>query len=81
MEHRTTVVAVNGSPHAGVGNTALLLEMLRPTLTAEGVALDGVTLSDHAIEYCTGCAFCMEQGKCWIPDEHAGVVQRLLDEG
>lgn len=79
MNHRTTVVAVNGSPHAGAGNTGLLIEMLRPTLASEGVALDVVNLSDCAIEYCTGCAFCIDQGKCWIPDEHAGVVQRLLD--
>jgi multimeric flavodoxin WrbA/putative sterol carrier protein len=79
MNAKPTVVAVNGSPHAGVGNTALMIEMLRPALAAEGFALEVITLTDHAIEYCTGCAWCLDKGRCWIPDDHAGIVQRLLD--
>jgi multimeric flavodoxin WrbA/putative sterol carrier protein len=79
MNATPTIVAVNGSPHAGVGNTAMMLEMLRPTLAAEGFALEVITLGEHRIEYCVGCAFCMEKGKCWIPDDHAGIARRLLD--
>ncbi len=79
MNAKPTVVAINGSPHAGVGNTAMMLEMLRPGLAAEGFALEVITLSEHRIEYCVGCAFCMEKGKCWIPDDHAGIARRLLD--
>jgi NAD(P)H-dependent FMN reductase/putative sterol carrier protein len=78
MDSKPTVVAVNGSPHAGVGNTALMIEMLRPALAAEGFALEVITLSEHEIGYCVGCAFCMEKGKCWIRDDHAAVVERLL---
>lgn len=78
MENRFTIVAINGSPHMGIGNTALLLEMLRPPLAEQGCALEVVALCGHAIEYCTGCALCMEKGRCWIPDDHHAIVERLL---
>ncbi len=32
MESRFTIVAVNGSPHAGAGNTALMLAMIGDSL-------------------------------------------------
>jgi multimeric flavodoxin WrbA/putative sterol carrier protein len=78
MEHPFTIVAVNGSPHSGSGNTALMLEMLRQPLAEQGCALKVVALCEHEIEYCTGCALCMEKGKCWIPDDHHAIVERLL---
>jgi len=78
VESHFTIVAVNGSPHAGIGNTALMLEMLRQPLAEQGCSLEVVTLCEHEIDYCTGCALCMEKGKCWIPDDHHGIVERLL---
>jgi multimeric flavodoxin WrbA len=78
MESRFTIVAVNGSPHAGIGNTAMMLEMLRQPLAEQDCALEVLTLCEHEIEYCTGCALCMEKGKCWIPDDHHAIVERLL---
>ena len=78
MDHRFSVVAVNGSPHAGIGNTALMLDMLRQPLAEQDCGLEVVTLCEHAVEYCVGCGLCMEKGKCWIPDDHHGIVERLL---
>lgn len=78
MKSRFTIVAVNGSPHAGIGNTAMMLEMLRPTLAEKGLALEVINLCEHAIDYCVGCGVCMEKGRCWIQDDHAGLVERLL---
>jgi multimeric flavodoxin WrbA/putative sterol carrier protein len=78
MESRFTVIAVNGSPHTGIGNTALLLEMLRQPLADNGCTLDVVALCDHEIDYCTGCAHCLEKGQCWIPDGHRAIAERLL---
>ena len=78
MPVKPTIVAINGSPHAGVGNTAMMLEMLRDTLTEEGLALEVINLCEKDIEYCVGCGLCMEKGKCWIADEHSEIVQRLL---
>jgi multimeric flavodoxin WrbA/putative sterol carrier protein len=78
MTDQPTVVAVNGSPHAGYGNTAQMIEMLRAPLAQEGFALEVITLGEHRIDYCLGCAFCLEKGRCWIPDDHAGLVKRLL---
>ncbi|MBU4278556.1 MAG: NAD(P)H-dependent oxidoreductase [Proteobacteria bacterium] len=79
MSGQKTIVAINGSPHGGIGNTSQMIEMLRPTLEAEGLALEVITLHDKDIDYCTGCALCLEKGKCWIPDEHRGLVKKLLD--
>jgi len=37
-----------------------------------------VNLAEQNIEYCTGCAFCMEKGRCWIDDDHRKIVEKLL---
>jgi multimeric flavodoxin WrbA/putative sterol carrier protein len=78
MFEKPTIVAVNGSPHAGIGNTALMIEMLRPTLAEEGFELEVINLGGQNIEYCTGCAFCMEKGQCWIVDDHRMILEKLL---
>ncbi len=78
MENQPNIVAVNGSPHAGIGNTSMMIEMLRPTLVQEGFELEVIHLADLDIEYCTGCAFCMEKGKCWIDDDHRRVTEKLV---
>ena len=61
MFDKPTIVAVNGSPHAGIGNTALMIEMLRPTLGQEGFDLEIIHLTGKDIQYCTGCGFCLEK--------------------
>jgi multimeric flavodoxin WrbA len=73
-----TIVAINGSPHAGIGNTSLMIEMLREPLTRSGFDLEVIELCDHRIDFCIGCGVCMDKGNCWIPDDHHGVVKRLL---
>ncbi len=78
MESPCTIVAANGSPHAGAGNTALMLAMIGESLDRLGIRLDVIHLGDHTIEYCVGCGYCMENGKCWVPDDHAAIVGRLL---
>lgn len=78
MSDKPTVVAINGSPHEGIGNTARMIEMMRPTLQAEGFALEHLYVCQHEIDYCYGCGWCMEKGRCWIPDDHAKLVDKLL---
>jgi multimeric flavodoxin WrbA len=78
MESPFTIAAVNGSPHAGAGNTALMLAMIGDSLSRLGHRLDVIHLTDHVIEYCVGCGYCMEKGKCWVPDDHAAILDRLL---
>jgi putative sterol carrier protein/NAD(P)H-dependent FMN reductase len=78
MSKQGKIVAINGSPHKGIGNTNMMIEMLRPTLEAEGFDLEVIELADQEIDYCTGCALCLEKGKCWIPDDQRGIVERLL---
>lgn len=78
MNANHTVVAVNGSPHAGAGNTAMMIGMIKESLAAEGIVVETIDLCKREIEYCTGCGHCMEKGKCWIVDDHAGIADRLL---
>jgi multimeric flavodoxin WrbA len=79
MDTKPSIVAVNGSPHAAVGNTALMIEMLRPSLLQEGFQLEVLHLANHNIEYCRGCGFCMEKGACWIDDDQRLILKKLLN--
>lgn len=78
MESSISVVAVNGSPHTGAGNTALMLAMIGDSLNRLGLKLDVIHLADYQVEYCVGCGYCLENGKCWVPDDHPAILDRLL---
>ena len=78
MSENPTIVAVNGSPHAGAGNTSMMIEMLRDPLSQEGFNLEIINLCEKEIDYCYGCGFCLEKGKCWIDDDHRSIAKRLL---
>ena len=80
MFEKPTIVALNGSPHAGMGNTLLMIEMLRPIVKEEGFELEVIHLAGQNVEYCTGCGFCMEKGRCWINDDHRKIMEKLLSE-
>jgi multimeric flavodoxin WrbA len=73
------VVAVNGSPHEGFGNTAQMLAMLGENLSREGLELEEIFLSQHQIGFCTGCATCLETGACWVRDDYNSVVRSVLE--
>ena len=79
MTDRKKIVAINGSPHAGIGNTSIMIEMMRPTFEAEGFDIEHIYIAEKSIEYCVGCALCMEKGKCWIDDDHRRIVRKMLD--
>ncbi len=72
------VVAINGSPHGAAGNTGIMLGMLGEALAEHGLSMEVITLADKKINYCVGCALCLDKGACWQRDEHAGIVRRLL---
>jgi multimeric flavodoxin WrbA/putative sterol carrier protein len=78
MSNQLKVVAINGSPHAGVGNASIMTQMMKPTLAADGIELEEIFLADKRIEYCVGCGVCLEKGKCWRQDDHGGIVAKLL---
>lgn len=78
MPERPLVVALNGSPHGGMGNSGQLIEMLRPVLEEQGLELEVMELAGLEIGYCIGCAQCLRGGKCWQQDDHQRVMDRLL---
>jgi multimeric flavodoxin WrbA/putative sterol carrier protein len=73
------VVAVNGSPHEGFGNTSQMLAMLGENLSRAGLELEEIFLSQHQIGFCTGCATCLETGACWVRDDYNSVVRSVLE--
>ena len=72
------IAALNGSPHENLGNTALLLDMLRGALENQGIEMEEIHLGRQRIEYCTGCGLCIRSGDCWIKDDHGELVEKLL---
>jgi len=79
MPDRKKVVAINGSPHAGLGNTSQMIAMLRPHMEQEGFELEELFLSQHKINYCIGCGVCIEKGACWITDDYKSVSKKVLE--
>lgn len=73
-----TIIAINGSPHAGNGNTYMMLDMLRAPLLEQGFLLEIINLVEYDIKFCTGCGFCLENGGCWIDDDHHEIVSKLM---
>jgi len=78
MSNRLKVVAINGSPHAGGGNTSIMTQMMAPALAAEGIDLEEIFLAEYRIEYCVGCGVCIEKGKCWRQDDHGKIIEKTL---
>ncbi len=78
MSNQLKVVAVNGSPHAGIGNTSIMIQMMKPVFASEGIDLEEICLAEKRIEYCVGCGVCMEKGRCWRQDDHGEIVAKLL---
>ncbi|MBU4372417.1 MAG: NAD(P)H-dependent oxidoreductase [Proteobacteria bacterium] len=78
MTDQLRVVAINGSPHGAIGNTSQMIRMIGEGLSREGIVLEEILLTDKAIAYCIGCAVCLEKGKCWRKDDHAGITDALF---
>ena len=78
MSDTLKVVAINGSPHMGIGNTHLLLRMIQSALAEEDVVFEEIFLADKKIDYCIGCAVCLEKGRCIRQDDHQEVIEKLL---
>jgi multimeric flavodoxin WrbA len=79
MTESYRVIAINGSPHEGFGNTSQMLTMLRQNLAREGLELEEIFLSQQQIGYCTGCGTCLETEGCWVRDDYKSVVRTVLE--
>jgi multimeric flavodoxin WrbA len=79
MSEQIKVVAINGSPHGTAGNTGQMLEMIATHLSEEGLDLEEISLAEKSIEYCAGCALCLEKSGCWRNDDQREIIGKLLD--
>jgi multimeric flavodoxin WrbA len=73
------VLAINGSPHRGRGNTALILEPFLEGLRGGGAEVELLCTRDLHINPCLGCFGCWTKtpGKCVQEDDMAGLLPRL----
>jgi multimeric flavodoxin WrbA/putative sterol carrier protein len=72
------IVVINGSPHVNGSNTSFMTQMMVPTLSSEGFDVEEIFLAEKQIEFCMGCAACLEKGRCWRKDDHAEIVKEVL---
>lgn len=75
---RKKVVAINASPHVGIGNTEQMIQMLAAGLEAREVDLEQIHLAGKDMAYCIGCALCLDKGKCWQNDDYGPIAEKLL---
>jgi len=80
MAKKPKIIAINGSPNRHGGNTGQMLHMLEKTLSKEGCEMETICLAEKRTWFCAGCGFCLENvaGKCWIKDDHRGIVDNML---
>ncbi len=79
MNTAKTIVAINGSPHEGIGNTSQMIQMVGKNLATYDIALDEIFLSAQHIKYCTGCAMCLDKGICWLKDDFKALIKKVLE--
>lgn len=79
MTESYRVIAINGSPHEGFGNTSQMLAMLGQNLAREGLELEEIFLNQQQIGFCTGCGTCLETEGCWVRDDHKSVMRSVLE--
>jgi len=75
------VLAINGSPHGGKGNTALILDPFLEGLRDAGADVELVCTRDLDINPCLGCFGCWIKtpGKCVQQDDMAGLLHLLRE--
>jgi len=73
------VLAINGSPHRGKGNTALILAPFLEGLRDGGAEVELLCTRELHINPCLGCFRCWIKtpGKCVQEDDMAGLLPRL----
>ena len=73
------VLAINGSPHKGKGNTGLILDPFLEGLRDGGAEVELVNTRDLHINPCLGCFGCWIKtpGQCVQEDDMAGLLPRL----
>jgi multimeric flavodoxin WrbA len=74
-----TVLAINGSPHRGKGNTALILDPFLEGMRDAGAEVELVYTRDLHINACLGCFGCWTKtpGACVQDDDMAGLLSGL----
>jgi multimeric flavodoxin WrbA len=61
------------------GNTAALVRQALKGAEEEGASVTEMYLPKYRIEFCTGCAKCMAEGSCHIPDEFESLKRVIYD--
>lgn len=71
------ILGICGSPHRKFGNTYKMMEKVFEGAKKEGMETELIMLPDLNIEYCSGCAMCLREGKCPIKDDVSMVHEKM----
>ncbi len=71
------VLVLSSSPRRN-GNSDLLCDQFITGAEEAGNIAEKVFLRDKKINYCTGCGFCFENGKCSQKDDMAELLEKMI---
>lgn len=72
------ILAINGSPHGGLGNTDLILQPLLKGMESAGAKMETIYLNKLNIKHCIGCFNCWFKtpGKCIHNDDMEPLLEK-----
>ncbi|MGB9760588.1 MAG: flavodoxin family protein [Thermoproteota archaeon] len=72
------VIGICGSPRRK-GNTETLLDVTLNEFDKKYFEIEKVLLREYKIEPCTSCRVCTKTHECYIKDDMAKIIQKLLE--
>lgn len=72
------VLVISGSPRRN-GNSDILSEQFAKGAEKSGNQVEHIFIRDLKLGYCTGCGYCLKNGKCNLKDELNDILPKLLE--
>lgn len=75
---KKNILILSGSSRAG-GNSDLLCDAFLKGAAEAGHQAEKIRVAEKRIGYCRACYACRGTGRCAIPDDMAGILQKMID--
>jgi len=72
------ILGLNSSPNGKKSQTRRLVQAVLDGAAAKGAETEYIDLRTIRIEYCIGCRKCFATGKCFINDDYAPLLEKML---
>jgi multimeric flavodoxin WrbA len=74
---RMKIIALVGSPHKAMGNTAKLTRFVMQGAEQEGAQTETIYLPGSTVLPCLGCDYCHKKGRCAQKDAFPEIQQKI----